>query len=133
MRTPVHPETISADLHVFDHEGKLVAEIEGFGVKRADREALQRVSHRRLQEWLYEMQWQHKDRDPIEAVSATGSEGQWLVFADHAGTAAGLKQRLNEQGQSCITVYAGENYQICGDGSYLVNPLKPEDFQRLFR
>jgi acyl transferase domain-containing protein len=131
--TSGHPEMISADLYVFDHEGKVVAEIEGFVVKRADREGLQRARQRRLQEWLYEIEWQRKDREPIEAGSTTGSEGQWLVFADRAGTATGLKQRLNEQGQRCITVYAGEHYQNCTNDSYFVNPLKPEDFQLLFR
>ena len=125
-------ETISADLQVFDDEGKVVAEVEGLVVKRADSEAFRRVSHRRLQEWLYEIQWQPKDHEPIEVSAVPGSGGQWLVFADRGGTANELIHRLEQRGETCITIYAGEDYETCKDGSYSLNPLKSDDFLRLF-
>ena len=85
-----------------------------------------------LDEWLYEVQWRSKGRDPGKIVSSDVSAGLWLLFADHAGTAAALKKRLNGKGRTCITVFAGESFQVREDGSYLVNPLEPEDFQSLF-
>ena len=126
-------ETIAADIQVFDDEGRMVAQVEGLTVKRADREALRRVGHRRLQEWLYEIQWQAKEREPIEVGSGTGSaEGQWLVFADRSGAADELIHRLRQRGEACIPVYEGEDYEILKEGGYRLNPLKPDDFGRLF-
>ena len=125
-------ETISADLQVFDDEGKVVVEVEGMVVKRADSEVLRRVSDRWLQEWLYEIQWQPKDREPIEVAAVTGSEGQWLVFADRSGTADELIHSLEQRGETCITIYAGQDYKTLKDGSYSLNALKPDDFRRLF-
>jgi acyl transferase domain-containing protein len=109
-----------------DDQGMFLAEI------NASVSPSQDVRESSLADWFYEVQWRPKDIDPGKIASSGASEGLWLLFADHAGTAAALKKRLDGQGRTCITVFAGDHFQVREDGSYLVNPLKPEDFQSLF-
>ncbi len=55
-------ETLTSDLRLFDDAGQVIAEIEGFHVKRAKREALLYNTQNYLSDWLYEVEWQPKLR-----------------------------------------------------------------------
>ncbi|MUH00296.1 SDR family NAD(P)-dependent oxidoreductase, partial [Scytonema sp. UIC 10036] len=55
-------ETLTSDLWLFDDAGQIIAEIEGFHVKRAKREALLHNTQENLSNWLYEVEWQPKLR-----------------------------------------------------------------------
>ncbi|MBD2519332.1 SDR family NAD(P)-dependent oxidoreductase [Nostoc sp. FACHB-973] len=53
-------ETRTSDLRLFDDAGQLIAEIAGFHVKRAKRQALRQNIQEDLSDWLYEVEWQPK-------------------------------------------------------------------------
>lgn len=58
-------QTLMADLRLFTDNGQLVANIEGFQLKLANREDLLSSSQHFLTDWLYEVTWQpkpHEDR-----------------------------------------------------------------------
>jgi malonyl CoA-acyl carrier protein transacylase len=84
-----------------------------------------------LQDWLYEVQWQTKPRQLTEI--SFQEPGRWLIFADRGGSGQALASQLQVQGQHCLLVYAGENYQVKAPGTWQLNPLRPEDFARLFQ
>lgn len=55
-------ETLTADLSLYDEEGRLVAEVDGLTAKRATREALRRALRgvspaEKWRDWLYEVKW----------------------------------------------------------------------------
>ena len=70
LRSNTSSETMTADLRVFDTEGRLVAELEGIHLKRADRQTLAGVRGDKYANWLYEVQWQAKPLVRAEAVAA---------------------------------------------------------------
>ncbi|MBE8987608.1 type I polyketide synthase [Nostoc sp. LEGE 12450] len=126
-------ETRIGDLRLFDDAGQVIAEIEGLHVKRAKREALLQFAQKNLNNWLYEVEWQPRERQSNLAESAPNHPGSWLLFADQEGTAAALAGLLESQGETCIMVFPGERYELSKTGHYTINPACAEDFQQLFR
>ena len=57
-------------------------------------------------DWLYEIQWQSRPRPSAVAPPA----GSWLIFADGGGMGEALAYHLNESGNFCVPVYAGEEF-----------------------
>ena len=124
-------ETITADLRMFGDDGNLVAEMEGFIAKRADSKTLRYMSQRRLNEWLYEVQWETQKREPVESPSFAGAESKWLLFADRTGGADELVHRFRDYGQRCMVVDPGKSYEVIGEDRFTLDPFRREDFERL--
>jgi acyl transferase domain-containing protein/acyl carrier protein len=88
-----------------------------------------------MKNWLYRIEWQLKPRQKKsthEGIKLHES-GKWLIFADQGGVGQTLAQCLQQRGQSCLLVYAGDTYRAAGTGSWTLNPDVPEDFERLFQ
>ncbi|MBI3243490.1 MAG: SDR family NAD(P)-dependent oxidoreductase [Chloroflexi bacterium] len=97
-------QTVTADVQLLDEAGNVVAEIKGFHLKRASREALGRAgerSERNYDDWLYEVEWQLK---PLEAQGKPDGQGKWLILADSQGVGETLAKRLAELGETCETL-----------------------------
>ncbi len=123
-----NPESLIADVRLFDEAGNLVAQVDGLSSKRASQQALLDISEKSWYDWLYEVQWQPKSRSPLPSSEKTGS---WLIFGDRDGMTQQLATRLESQKQSYILVRRGKQYKQSGQ-HFQINPSNREDFQRLF-
>jgi len=55
----------------------------------------------------------------------------WVIFGDQQGVGAQLLQQMEKNGQRFTFVTPGDRFADLGEGHFSINPLKPEDFQRL--
>lgn len=84
-----------------------------------------------IKDWFYEVEWQNSPRQ--QTASLHPELGGWLIFADQKGVGQALARLLQEQGQSCYLVYAGETYHSKEPRTWSLNPCNPQDFERLFQ
>ncbi|KYC40369.1 hypothetical protein WA1_26500, partial [Scytonema hofmannii PCC 7110] len=128
----LNQEALTGDLRLFDDAGKIVAEIEGFHVKRAKREMLLQFAQKNqnLNHWLYEVEWRSQARETN--LQHQVNSGSWLLFADREGIAAEVAKLLKNQGDNCFMVFPGEAYEVSEEGHYKINPESTQDFQKLF-
>ncbi|MBV8886873.1 MAG: type I polyketide synthase [Chroococcidiopsidaceae cyanobacterium CP_BM_RX_35] len=82
-------------------------------------------------DWLYEVKWLPLPRELPEI--SFQEPGMWLILADRGGVGQALAHLLEEQGQSCLLVYAGDAYQAKEAETWSLNPTSPEDFEHLFQ
>lgn len=123
---------IRGDIHLFDQDGSLLVDIEGFRAQSLN--SGRSVAADKLDEWLYEMQWQPQAR-PAESQAKephADRRGLWIIFADQSGVGPTLASYLHEREEATILVSAGDAYQRSEDGRrYCINPARPEDYQLL--
>ncbi|MFB1483782.1 SDR family NAD(P)-dependent oxidoreductase [Corallococcus sp. RDP092CA] len=103
LRAAGSREAFSADLRLFDSAGLLVAELEGFALKRAARGAV-RSAEPEWRRWLYQVEWRAQDRrlisrKPGGLLSPPELEARLTAEAALASTVAGralvpLAQRM---------------------------------------
>ncbi|MBD3884960.1 thioester reductase domain-containing protein [Phormidium tenue FACHB-886] len=90
-------------------------------------------------DWLYEVEWQAKPRQPVASErNGFHQSGSWLIFADRSGVGQALANQLRSQNQSCILVYPGDCYetlvyQTHQNSAHSIHPTRPADFDRLFQ
>jgi len=118
----------TADIDLYDERGAPIARITGATTRRARREAVLRGL--RLREpATYERTWR---KAPWITSPADPGPNRWLVFDDsEIGTL--LCSRLQERGQSCVRVQAGERFDRSGDDRYTIDPGSSADYERLYR
>ncbi len=98
------PQTVTADIDLYDEEGRQLGRIAGFTFKRASREAL-RSQTEGLEDLLYEVTWRQR---PLESDPTAATPGLWVIAAERSGGAMALAEALNERGQSVVlAVQAG--------------------------
>ena len=85
-----------------------------------------------LDDWLYEFQWQPKERRTAGRPSAPASRASWLIFADSGGIGEALSALLEARGERSILVAGGESYEQTDGEHYRIRPEQPEDIRRLF-
>ena len=81
-----------------------------------------------IADWFYIPSWKRSVApiwEPAEQPSC------WLVFADEAGLGAQLVQRLEQAGQDVVAVLAGEQFDKRDERTYVLDPRRPEDYDRL--
>ncbi len=64
-----HAETIACEVRLLDQTGQVLAVIEGLSLKRASREALLRAAPERVNDWLYQVEWQPKASPVVQRPS----------------------------------------------------------------
>jgi acyl transferase domain-containing protein/acyl carrier protein len=81
-------------------------------------------------DWFYVPSWK---RVPISAYGprADFELGHWLLFADEAGVADRLTERLRDAEQNVVVVRAGAEYAEIGGLVYALNPASAEDYDTL--
>jgi acyl transferase domain-containing protein/acyl carrier protein len=126
---------IAGNLLLLDEAGQLVAEVEGLRLKDLGSEAIGRAKRSGPDDWLYEVEWRLGPRsgDPATPTTQPRAQGTWLIFGGQEGVGDALTANLQQRGESCIIVSPGEAYERIAEPRYRVNPMEPEDFQRLFR
>ncbi len=72
-----------------------------------------------IAEWFRRPAWREEVLDPPTIQRA---EGQWLVFADRAGVADRLAERLRARGASVALVRDGDAFVRVSDDEYLLSP-----------
>lgn len=93
----------TCDLELFTEEGELVAVVERLRLQRVGREGFLGARSKRLQSWLYELEWRDSPslaaaRPPTEVVP------HCLVLGDGAGVGRRLAERLQGRGWKVMTV-----------------------------
>jgi len=54
----------------------------------------------------------------------------WLILADRQGVGENLATQLRSQGEICVLVKLGQEYQQLTPEDFTINPEQPEDFQQ---
>jgi acyl transferase domain-containing protein/acyl carrier protein len=122
-------QAITIDIHLFDNEGDLVAQIIGLTVSRASREVLLQSIRQEKRDWLYKLDWL-----PVDGAPSTQTETEsWLIFLDKEGIGQQLAAALRRQGAAVITVRAGQTYSRDKDDHYTIHPAKATDYQQLIQ
>ena len=97
---------ITGDVQLLDETGCVAIEIEGLRFEYLG-EDVQRAAGENMDDWLYEFQWQPKDR-PAEKLAAPANRASWLIFADRGGVGEALSALLEARGERSILVAHGE-------------------------
>ncbi len=87
-----------------------------------------------LSEWFAVPSWKRsKPLVCFPQVDLTQQTLCWLIFADACGLGTQLAQRLQQQGQTVITVTAGADFSQHDAFTYTLNPGRQADYQALFK
>ncbi|MDJ0687119.1 MAG: alpha/beta fold hydrolase [Xenococcaceae cyanobacterium MO_188.B32] len=79
---------------------------------------------------LYQIIWQQQ----VEKLPETNPKNanNYLIFADSQGVSDKIARKLEQQGNTCLLVYRGEEYRSLDDRSWSINHLQPEDIEKVF-
>ncbi|MDZ4773597.1 MAG: SDR family NAD(P)-dependent oxidoreductase [Planctomycetota bacterium] len=69
--------------------------------------------------WFRRAAWRE---DVLDAPTIERADGHWLIFADRAGVADELAQRLRKRGAIVAMVRDGDAFVRVGEGEYLLSP-----------
>ena len=123
-------DAITGEVQLLDEAGHVAVEIQGLRFEYLGEDA-PRAAVANLDDWLYEFQWQPKER-AAGKPSAPASGASWLIFTDSGGVGDALSALLEARGERSILVAAGESYEQTDGGHYRIRPERPEDIHRLF-
>ncbi len=116
---------IVGELKLLDDAGQLVVELE-----RVHFESLGQGLKEDLDDWLYELKWQPKERASVHIPAS--SPGTWLIFADSSGVGESLRQILEAKEEKGILISSGDAYERSDSKHVSIRPDEPEDIRRLF-
>ncbi len=119
----------AVDFMIVNDDGRALVEITGLRMQAMARDALQDP----FAGCAYMTAWRPKDLRAVAASSAPPRPGTWIVFVDEEGTGAAAAALLRDLGETCVEVAAGARFERRGPGSYVIEPARQEDYQRLFR
>ncbi|HVK63791.1 MAG TPA: SDR family NAD(P)-dependent oxidoreductase [Polyangium sp.] len=121
-------EGFTADLRLLDDDGHVVGEAVGLRVKPLSPSA--KALREPYETWLHALSWRRKDHDAEVSGSPTSpAAGAFLLWMDRGETGTALSKLLNERGEACVRVVAGERYARLDEGLYQVNPSDPEGYR----
>ncbi|MHC4092137.1 MAG: type I polyketide synthase, partial [Planctomycetota bacterium] len=133
-------ETLTADLWLVDESDQLLGWITGLVLKHATRRAML-AAQTKIEDWLYEVQWQQQqsragemvaaDFFPTVASIAQQGAGSWLILTDRQGLGDQLAAWLSRQNQQCVFAELGAGYARMGADHYQVPLDDPAAWQRL--
>ncbi|MTJ47022.1 type I polyketide synthase [Dolichospermum sp. UHCC 0259] len=125
------PETLNADIKLFSPQGQLIAEMNGLQLKRVRRQTMFGKNQNTEQDWLYEVEWREQNHKSITIDNYHSQPRHWLIFADSSHIGQELAALLRDQGEICILVLPGQDYEAISAHEYHLNPAAPEHFQQL--
>lgn len=118
-------DTLIGNIKLLDDAGSRVAEITGLQLRQISRAAILPLQESRVEDWLYEFNWQSAVKSPTGKIST-----RWLVFADSNGIGDSLGRQLRFQGMSVTLITRAADYQQIDPDTFRLNPNRKEDFQR---
>jgi myxalamid-type polyketide synthase MxaD len=127
-------DAITGDVRLLDEAGRMVVEALGLRFTYLDQET-QRAVEDNLDDWLYELQWQPKERHEGQNAlepSAPTSPRSWLIFTDSSGVGEALAALFAAQGERSILVSRGESYEHTDSEHFRLRAGQPEDIRQLF-
>jgi acyl transferase domain-containing protein/acyl carrier protein len=91
-------------------------------------------------EWFYMPVWKQSapaagaraGRDAREAEAGRQEGECLLVFADGYGLGSKLSEGLRREGRDAVMLRAGDDFAAEPDGSYVIDPRRPDDYDALF-
>ena len=131
-------DSITGEVRLLDDAGQVAVEIMGVRFDQLGHDA-RHAAQENLDDWLYELQWQSKERpapEPpersVSQSSAPASSGIWLIFADGGGVGEALASLLRAQGETSILVSRGESYEHTDSEHFRIHPERSEHLRALF-
>ncbi|MCF6439124.1 type I polyketide synthase [Pseudoalteromonas luteoviolacea] len=125
-------DQVITDIALFDSQGKLVAEVTGFKIGRvADATVMHHFKNQSND--FYQIEWQQQQLISKVHLNNIG-QGTWLILADKQGTGKKLADKLEQEGKSCVLVYASTGSRADSaqsDAKLAVNPSDPTEFKQL--
>jgi myxalamid-type polyketide synthase MxaB len=103
-----NPDGFSADVRLFDSDGRLIAEVTDVYHKRLSASALDAAARKVRAGWLFDTEWRVQ---PRAAAAAAPDAGTWVVVGD-AGHAIvdEIRRRLAARGARVVSAVAGEPF-----------------------
>ncbi len=101
LRPSADANAFEGDVRVYDLAGRILIEIEGLRLQRVD----SGEKTRDFAPVLYRRAWKQLDPTPQTEAPAPG---EWLIFADRSGLGERVAALLEESGNLCTVVPAGE-------------------------
>ena len=131
--TGKQPKTFTGDLCLFDENGDIVVRIEGHAVSRVSPQALLTDSQNHMQNSLYELDWHSQENQTVEMNlrAVERKPERWLIFADSLGTGEKLATILRKDGDECLLVFPGEEYEQLSNEEFRMDPINSEHFELL--
>lgn len=88
-----------------------------------------------IRDCFYQIKWQPVDRQkkvPLPGL-LVNKPGNWMIFDDEGGLGKRMVMLLEEQGQTCLLICAGDYFQKKTNRCWSVDPANIDDFERLFQ
>ncbi len=126
-------KSLTGEVRLLDERGRIVAEVSSLTLLRTSSSALLSTIEPDLNNWLYQIRWQPQSISPDKQSIDLTKPGSWLLFSTPTGIVKHLAESLKKQGQHCILVTPGENYQQLESQHYQINPINSSDFLRLLQ
>jgi myxalamid-type polyketide synthase MxaE and MxaD len=123
-------DATTGEVQLLDEAGRVAVEIQGLRFEYLG-EDTPRAAVDNLDDWLYEFQWQPRER-AAGKPSAPASRASWLIFTDRGGVGDALSALLEARGERNILVSGGESYEQTDSKHFCIRPERPEDIRRLF-
>jgi myxalamid-type polyketide synthase MxaB len=125
-------DLLEGDMQLRDAQGRVVLELTGLTLRRLARSA-GRDAEETPPPWLYEIRWQPAEPPQHQDLVTATQPGTWLVFADASDLGDRLATQLRLQGERCVLVRPGPEYQAVTGEAYRVNPAEPAQFGQLLQ
>jgi myxalamid-type polyketide synthase MxaE and MxaD len=120
----------TGEVQLLDEAGRVAVEIQGLRFEHLVEDTPRAVVDN-LDDWLYEFQWQPKER-AAGKPSSPASRASWLIFTDSGGVGNALSALLEARGERSILVSRGETYEQTDGQHFRIRPERPEDIRHLF-
>jgi acyl transferase domain-containing protein len=144
-------EAFSGDIWLYDDNDRIVAEIAGLQLEHITVDAVTSAPRSEYENWFYEVKWREqeafaanvKDSESslaadfvpapvLPETDAAVSPGFWIVMGDTKGIAEEVAILISERAEGCEFVSQGTEYKFADEGRTALDPLRAEDFTRLF-
>ena len=125
---------VTGEVRLLDEARRVAVEIQGLRFEYLG-DHTQSLTEKDADDWLYELQWQPKERteEQIAAeLSSAANRGSWLIFTDSGGVGNALAALLEAKGQRSILIPRGDAYERTDGEHFRIRPEQPEDLRRLF-
>ncbi|MGB9513234.1 MAG: beta-ketoacyl synthase N-terminal-like domain-containing protein, partial [Candidatus Acidiferrum sp.] len=123
-------DATTGEVKLLDEAGQVAVDIQGLRFEYLG-EDTQRASVDNIGDWLYEFQWQPKERAGGRSPVPVGP-ANWLIFTDRGGVGEALSAVMQARGERRILVSAGDSYEQTDNEHFCIRPERPEDLHRLF-
>ncbi len=120
---------LCGDFQVFNADGTLVAEIQGFEGKYI--EGSRGESKNENYKPCFEYQWTAPEAAFVNPTAT--AEGHYVVFADAEGLADTVIAKLKANGASVTTVKQGSAFMQMGAQEFILNPLEKDEYALLLK